>query len=498
MWLLLFLNPFSSGTSYSLKNLPGGEGKVLVLPLHDDEDYMVDAVQAEFLIAALDAAEEKNYDSVILSIDTYGGIIHSAREINERLLRLGIPVTAYVEKKAISAGTFIAFACNEIVMEEMTTLGDAQVIMQTEGGFEEAPEKVVTVFRSDWKKACDTRGHSFSLVQGFFDVSAEVLLVGDPDQRQFLLREEYEALPEEERPAIQRVVSKAGQLLTLHAAEAEELGLARVFPDFDSFLAADGVEHQAIVYLDMEWNHRILRFLGANSWIFVLLTLIGLNGIYTELKTPGFGVPGFTAIVCFAIVFGTRYILGTASGLEISIFALGLLLCAAEIFLTPGVGLLGVGGLLCVLAALVWSFLPEFGPVPTVPSHPLEFQILGRGFLATFSALILSFGSFAFALPLFLKIPAVQRRLLGPVQDPTLGWVMDTVEEETLLGQQGVVEGGLRPAGRMRLPGGRLLEVSSQEGFLEHGAEVRVEEVQGNLILVRRLEENRQMEGRTS
>jgi len=498
MWLLLFLNTLAPASSYSLKTLPAGEGKVLVLPLHDDEDYMVDAIQAEFLIAALDAAEEQNYDSVILSIDTYGGIIHSAREINERLLRLNIPVTAYVEKKAISAGTFIAFACNEIVMEQMTTLGDAQVIMQTPGGFEEAPEKVVTVFRSDWKKACDSRGHSFALVQGFFDVSAEVLLVGDPDQRQFLLREEYDALPEKERPPIQRVVSKAGQLLTLHAAEAEELGLARVFSDFDAFLAAESIDSHAVVHLDMEWNHRILRFLGANSWIFVLLTLIGLNGIYAELKTPGFGIPGFTAIVCFAIVFGTRYILGTASGLEIAIFALGLLLCAAEIFLTPGVGLLGLGGLLCVLAALVWSFLPEFGPVPTVPSHPLEFQILGRGFLATFSALILSFGSFALGLPIFLKIPAVQRRLLGPVQDPKHGWVMDTVEEEQVLGQHGRVEGGLRPAGRMRLPGGRLLEVSSLEGFLEHGAEVRVEEVQGNVILVRRLETASDDQGRRS
>ncbi|MCB9396479.1 MAG: hypothetical protein H6510_01570 [Acidobacteria bacterium] len=450
--------------------LPTSESaeKVLVLPIHDEDNYMVDQVQADFIIDALEKAENEHYRAVILTIDTYGGIVHSAREINEKLLRMTIPTYAYVEKKAISAGTFIAFGCDTIAMEKMTTMGDAQVIMQTEKGIEEAPEKIVTVYRSDWKKACDAKGHPFALVQGFFDKDAEILWVGDDQQKEFMLREDYDALPEAQRKPILRVVSKAGQLLTLHANEAAELGLTKVYDNFDAFLADINIRPESVVHLNMEWNQKILRFLGANSWIFVILTLIGLNGIYTELKAPGFGIAGFTAIVCFAIVFGSRFILGTASSFEIVMFILGVVLCAVEIFVLPGLGVVGVTGLIMIFGSLVLSFMPDFGPgpVPTVPQFDLQWQILGNGMVSVFIAFVLSIVTFAFVFPMFLKIPFVQARIMGPVQAPEAGYVFDTVENESeLIGQVAQVEGGLRPSGKVRLQDGTLMDVVSRRFY---------------------------------
>ena len=143
--------------------------RIMVIRLSDDGKYFVDQVQAEFIIEAIERAEEEGYDRIILKIDTYGGVVMSARDIAERLIRSRLPTTAYVETKAISAGIFIAWACDEIVMQEHTTIGDAQMVFQNmEGKIEEAPEKMVTVYRSDWKKSSTAKNRSFALAQGFF------------------------------------------------------------------------------------------------------------------------------------------------------------------------------------------------------------------------------------------------------------------------------------------------------------------------------------------
>lgn len=471
---------------FLLSSMCGAFSKsTLVIPVSDNGKYMVDQVQADWIVDALDRAEEQGYQQIILKIDTYGGIVFSAREITERLLRTKVPTIAYVETKAISAGTFIAFACNEIVMEAKTTMGDAQMIMQSvEGGIEEAPEKFVTVYRSDWKKACDEKGHSFAIAQGFFDVAAEVLWVEEGNTRSFILRDEYDQLEEDQRPKIIRVVSKAGQLLTLHSGEAAELGLAVEVDSFDAFLESKGLNTEDLDYLEMTARDEILRFFGANGWIFFLLVIIGLNGLYMEIKAPGFGIPGLTALVCFAIVFGSRFMLGTASGFEIAIFIAGVALAAIEIFVLPGFGVFGILSLVFVFGSLLLASLPDMGELP------LEYDMQWEWLYAVSFNLVASFAGslllFAAIVPSILKTKFVQRRMLATELTPAAGYVMDTVSgRDDLKGAQGVAEGDLRPAGKMRLQDGRLLDVVSDSGYIDDDTPLRVVAIDGNRILVR-------------
>ncbi|MCB1044204.1 MAG: hypothetical protein KDC35_14785 [Acidobacteria bacterium] len=459
--------------------------KVLVIPVSDNGKYMVDQVQADWIVEALDRAEEQGYDQIILTIDTFGGVVFSAREITERLLRVDIPTIAYVETKAISAGTFIAFACDEIVMEEKTTLGDAQVIMQTAEGIEEAPEKIVTVFRSDWKKACDENGHSFALAQGFFDAAAEVLRVaGADDTFSFMLRDEWELLDEPDRPKILEIVSKSGQLLTLHSGEADALGIATEVADFNAFLEDRGLTEGDLHRLEMETNDKILRFLGANTWIFFLLTIIGLNGLYMEIKAPGFGIPGLTALICFAIVFGSKFMLGTASPIEIALFALGIAMALVEIFVLPGFGIFGIASILLVFGSLLMATLPDIGEIPI--DSDLQWAWLKSSALVLSAAFATSIALFAILLPSFLKLGFVQRRLLATELTATAGYVMDTVADRTTLkGQTGVAEGDLRPAGKLRLDDDRLLDVVSDSGYIDDGTQLKVVAIDGNRVIVR-------------
>jgi len=468
-------------------NQPGRQNeKVMVIPLSDEGRYMVDKVQAEFIIRTLERAENEGYSRVVLKIDTYGGVVLSAREITEKLLRLKIPTTAYVETKAISAGVFIAWACDEIVMAPHTTLGDAQMIMQTPEGIQEAPEKLVTVYRSDWKKASDAKARSFALAQGFFDVEREVLWVRDGVAKKFMLREDYEQIQPENRPTILRVLARKDQLLTLHAEEAEELGLVKIASSFDAHMQDLGFQRSQIQNVQMSFNQTLLRFLGANSWIYIVLVLIGLNGLYMELKAPGFGIPGLTALVCFAIVFGSRYFLGTANVFEMVLFGVGLILCLVEIFVLPGFGVPGLTGLACVLGALILASLPNFGGLP---STPFQWEMFNR--MTTFT-LIGFLGSFALAavlIPFFVRIPAVQRRFLNREMRAEDGFVAKTyADDQALLNKEGVAEGDLRPSGKVLLDDGQLLDVASEGLWIEDGTRVRIVRVQGNYPIVRTVE----------
>jgi len=218
----------------------------------------------------------------------------------------------------------------------------------------------------------------------------------------------------------------------------------------------------------------------------LVLVLIGLNGLYMEIKAPGFGIPGLTALVCFAIVFGSRYMLGTASELEILLFVLGIVLALAEIFVIPGFGVAGITGLILVFSSLLLASLPDFGEFP---KHDLQWQwitsVLGVLLISFLASMVTMF----LVLPSLLKIPPIQVRLLKTEFRAEEGYVMDTVKDrQDLEGVEGIVEGGLRPTGKIRLDDGRLLDVVTDGMFIDDLVRVRINHLDGNRIIVRAVE----------
>ena len=77
---------------------------------------------------------------VILNIDTYGGLLTSGLEISRFIKRQDdLHTVAYIRDKAISAGSMIAMACDEIVMSDSASLGDCAPIIFGPGGLEAMP-----------------------------------------------------------------------------------------------------------------------------------------------------------------------------------------------------------------------------------------------------------------------------------------------------------------------------------------------------------------------
>jgi membrane-bound serine protease (ClpP class) len=88
---------------------------------------------------------------------------------------------------------------------------------------------------------------------------------------------------------------------------------------------------------------------------------LAMVALYLEISTPGFGVPGMIAIICFGTIFAGSA-LSTLGSLELILFLLGAVLLVVEIFLIPGFGAVGISGILLMVLALVFSQQPFAWP----------------------------------------------------------------------------------------------------------------------------------------
>ena len=89
----------------------------------------IDRITLHSLERRLDEAKARGADAVVLDIDTFGGDLQATIEILY-LLRSKSPANtvAWIHPKAYSAGTIIALAMREIVVDSNGVFGDAAPI----------------------------------------------------------------------------------------------------------------------------------------------------------------------------------------------------------------------------------------------------------------------------------------------------------------------------------------------------------------------------------
>ncbi|MHC4491608.1 MAG: NfeD family protein, partial [Planctomycetota bacterium] len=234
-------------------------------------------------------------------------------------------------------------------------------------------------------------------------------------------------------------------------------------------------------HLDWNWSERVSRFLLA--WRF-LLFLIGAGALYFAMKMPGTGVPEVLALICFGLFFGASAIAGFAGTIEMVLFFSGVLLLVVELFLLPGFGVAGFLGLACILGSVALAALPDApGELPVAPGHFL--LPMARDFL------VATIGAFFVVLALARYLPTVPlfRRLhMEPAPSQTGSAVpIAPAGAHALIGEKGVAESPLRPAGTAKI-GGKRMDVVAEGGYITPGTPVRVVEVQGNVVTVRAAE----------
>jgi len=445
---------------------------------------------------------------LIYQISTYGGLVKSADDISKYLiLEVGkkAHTVAYIATEAISAGALVSVSCKDIIMKKNTTIGDCAPV--TLGGKLEGVEreKAESVLRAWFERAAGANDYPAALLKAMVSLQLKVYRVKNLSPAEG--EAEYEFFEQEQMPKdpnkydldSAELVVDDDEILTLTAAKAEKYGVARAQVDelegvFDFLAKRNGVDFadQRLVYKP-NWSEQMVRWLNSPA-VFSILFMIGLLGVYMELNTPGVGLPGLVAVISFAIIFGSKYLVGMANWIEVALFVLGVLLLAVEIFVLPGFGLAGVLGLICLVAGLfgILTLNPP-NEIPW-PQTDFDWKIFTDGALAL-SVGFAGFVILAYVLSKYIpKLEFFSGLILAPAgakrgSELEVSYTAPSKKESFVIevGDRGEVLSPLRPAGTARFKTA-VVDVVAEAAFLETGTEVEVVEIHGNRVVVRQVE----------
>ena len=459
---------------------------------------------AEAMIATLDRAiqraESEGAAALIIEIDTPGGEVTLMDRIGRKIEMCKVQPVAYVLNEAVSAGAFIAMACEQIYTYERAQIGSSTPIQIAPFGIvvpeteekDNLSEKQISYVRSKFRdraQAHDRPGMD-ALAEAMVDREVEVLLVQHGRDERPMTRLEFEDLLQREgrgAASIVRTICERGTLLNLTAQEAFDLGFSDgIVLSRSELLQALGLKDARVIEIWPSWSEKLVGLLEGVQW---LLLIAGLVLIYIEIKAPGFGLPGALGILCLALLMFKNYLVGLAEVPEILLVVLGLVLIGLEIFVIPGFGAAGIAGITCVALGVIFSFLPFL-----VPEGPLEVDLLAvtlRNFVISLGVTLI--GSYALSKYLLPKTPILRRMILDTGAAPaTLGGSASSLPlaggaagRQVKAGDLGSAVSYLRPAGKVEV-GDDHLDAMSEGDFIERGEQIVVVRVESNHVVVRR------------
>ncbi len=450
---------------------------------------------------ALDAGAEY----LIYEIGTYGGFLQSADDIAKYfILDVGkkAETVAYVTTEAISAGAMISVSCQEIIMLESTTIGDCAPIVMGDKLEGVEREKAESFTRAAFDRAAEANKYPQALLRAMVSVQIEVYRVRNLEtgKDEFFESERLPKDPNEYDLENKELIVKDDEILTLTASKALEYGIARaVVSDVNeaiSYLAKrDGVEISTEpIVLETNWSEEMVRLINSPA-VMGILFLLALLGVYVELNTPGLGLPGLLAVICFAIIIGSKYLIGLANWVEVGVFVIGIILLLIEFFVLPGFGVAGVAGILCIIGGLFGMLVRNKPDEVPWPHSTVDWQIFTDGALGLLIGFVL-FVAAAMILARYLpKASAFAGLSLAP-SVPKTGKEFEISAtappeaqvQQVKVGDVGEVVAKLRPTGRARF-GEQIVDVVCEGEFLDKGTRVEIIEIAGNRVLVRAISE---------
>jgi membrane-bound serine protease (ClpP class) len=463
------------------------------------DDGLYKSIQRRTQVA-LDAGA----DYLIYEISTYGGLLESADDISKYFIfdaAKKAHTVAYVKTEAISAGAMISVSCQDIIMRKNTTIGDCAPIQM--GGKLEGVEreKMESFTRAAFKRAAEANGYPEALLKAMVSMQIEIYKILN------LKTGKYEFFESEHIPKDQKeydiknkiLIDSDKELLTLTASKAVEYGVARAVVEdragvLDFLAKRDGVTFAGEpMVLEMLWSEEMVRWLNSPAVMGVLI-MLALLGVYIEFSTPGFGLPGLVAIICFAIVIGSKYLIGMANWVEVAIFFIGVILLMIEIFVLPGFGVVGVLGIICILAGLFGMLVKNPPNKLPWPESQLDWELFTSGVLG----LLFGFMGFVVIAWILAKYLPKLQFLSGLILIPTAAQqgvgakvsMTAPAESKTIgvnIGDIGEVVSTLRPAGKAKF-GNCVVDVVAGAEFLDKGTKVKIIEIHGNRVVVRAAE----------
>jgi len=425
----------------------------VVIPVKGNIDGALTYVIRRGVKIALDRGAQH----LILHMDTDGGPVNDTTEIMSIIQRFKPEANTYtlVDKKAYSAGSFIAASTRHIYMVPGSVIGAATPILITGQELGEAVQaKMNSALRAMVRAAAQRHGHRTDVFEAMIEKNRGLKI---DDQ----------------------VIAAEGEILTLTDEEAAKtygdppkpLLSSGTVNSLDEMLAKAGLSGATIIRVEQTGLETVARWIVS---IAPVLLLAGIVGIYVEFKVPGFGLPGIAGAACLLLFFFGHQIAGLSGHEALVLFGIGIILVALEIFVFPGTLIAGALGAALIVTSLLIAMVDYYPSDPVIPDlselrRPLvnlTISLVGAGIVIAFLAMFIP------STPLFATLTV--RSTSGRA-----------VELPAKIGDMGVASSDLRPAGKA-IFGDDLADVVTEGDFIEKGTAVRVVAVEGPRIVVER------------
>lgn len=407
-------------------------GKVYEISINNE----IEKGLVEHLKRGFDEAKSNNAEAIILNMHTPGGFVTAASEIGRLMDEIEIPLIAFVNSDALSAGAYIALHADEIYMTPNATMGAAAVI---DSAGNTAGEKAESDWLAKMTAAAENSGRKKEYAQA-------------------MVRNDFD-FPELRAPK--------GKLLTLTAEDAEKIGYSEgTVANVAELLKKIELDDREVVKIEQTFAEKLARFI-TNPIIVPILLSIASIGLVVELYSPGFGVAGTMGLASLGMFFFGHLIAGVAGYETLIMFVIGLILVVVEVFVAGGI--IGIIGGALIIGSLLFageSFI-----------H-MAYSILIAMLIAGIGMVILMkfFGK---------KLHMFNRLVLNDSMTTEEGYVSNKNRIE-LIGKQGQSLTPLRPSGTIVVDQERL-DVVTEGNYVDAGKTVEVVKVEGSRIVVREI-----------
>ncbi len=454
----------------------GGEWR----PMRVDLDGIVTDKKVDRIVRTVDERLRLGATNfVCLTVNSTGGSAEASLRLAGYLADLDslvVRTVAYVPREAVGDAALVVAACDQLVLNRGAVLGGP-------GELNFPPDQLVEIGESV-KHVARKKGKHWSVPLAMIDPDIELrrYLLEGTTVSECWTEAEWQEQGDPSRWNPGEVISARGEILQIRGARAEELGIANFVVDsFEDFRLAYQIEDD-IVLVQPGWADEFIEFLASPHIAVTLLFFAGF-ALMAELSTPGMGVGGFVAAVCFVLFFWSQFLHGTATWLEVLLFLTGVVFIAMEVFVLPGFGVFGFGGGALILAALVLA-----SQTFIIPRNDYQMQQLPRSLMTVLAAGAGVTVGVVLLRRFLEKAPFLRHVMLAPPQGEQLARIQtqETIADLSgLLHLRGVAATPLMPSGKARIDG-RLVDVVSDSEPIDRGTAVEVVDVQAHRVLVRR------------
>lgn len=422
-----------------------------------------------------DAVNNQKADLVLIQLDSPGGNLDDSIRLAYRLVEIPsdkAEVIVYVSKHARGDAALIALAADAIYMAPDAVLGTGGEASINAAEIEKRKTNFLELAQRKSRAAGDLVGmvhpdaivHDFLAADGRRMRTVPTWVIDDPQNP---LWTKGQAVDYSKGIETDRAIA-----MGLASDRANDLGsVAKLY----------GVDELPV---DKQTSRidQAIEWLASQRWLAYVCFLVGLICLSAELSTPGVGVPGLIAVVCFMIFFWMNLFQGTIEWLEILLIVAGIGCLLTEIFLLPGFGVFGVAGLVMLASGLLLA-----GQSFTIPTNRYQLEKVVQGLGQMGLGMIVLLGALVVFHKQLAKLPMVRWFALDQPLSDKFVVAMDRLDEDRqiLKGRYGTTMTRCNPHGKAIL-GDTVVDVVSKSGWIDEDMPIEVVDIKDNHVMVRR------------